>query len=609
MCRIHGHVNAGLTLHQLRTLGALQHHGGPDERTVEHGPRWALGNNRLAIVALDDGDQPFRLGDHILAVYNGEIYNHRELRKLLEDEGYRIADNCDGAILPALYHRYGDSFLDHLDGMYAIALLDLRQGTPRLLLATDPAGMKPIYYHLERDRSGIAFASEIPALLALPAVSPTADVDGLEEYLATKTPFGEQTMLRDVRVLPPGAVAVFTPGSAPRIARKPTAAGLDDDNGESVQDAGGRIRRLLRAEVHRLTQADVPVCAITSGGLDSSLITQLLTESVDGLHSFNIAYTGNWPFDERHFAAEVARRAGTVHHQVEADPADFPALLADVAWHLGQPNADPITLSTYVLFQAVHRAGFKVAVTGDAADELFSGYERIVRAVTDGPGWARRYVDALAAVPWSVREQLYTADYRHHVLDRGRTDDRLVAQLDPQTAQSPQHRLTRLTEFELTHRLPAYHLRRVDHLSMASSVEVRLPFCQPAVVRLGRALAAPLRVGAGRGKLALYAAAEGLLPDEVLHRPKQPFTLPVTAMLRPGQPLYDHAREVLTAPELASAGQLDPAAVGRLLRRQAERPDDTTALAVWSLMIHQIWRNVFGVRRADRTSRIPEAVA
>ncbi|MFD0384016.1 asparagine synthase (glutamine-hydrolyzing) [Streptomyces stramineus] len=381
MCRIFGHFDAEATPHELKAVAAMQRHGGPDAQTQVLGSGWALGNNRLAIMDLDGGDQPYTLGKDIIVVFNGEIYNHQELRHKLAARGHHFADSCDGSVIPALYAEYGEAFPEHLDGMYSVAVVDLR-GEPTLVLATDDVGMKPLYYHWDAALRHLYFASELPALLSFRNVPASPWEAGLDAYLATKTPFGEQTMFEGIQVLPPAATVRVTRSAGMRITRRDVSGGqaAHTDGAE----AAAHLLSTLRTEVHRLTMADVPVSAITSGGLDSSFVSALAAEKVTDLHSFNIAYTGTWPADERHFAREVAERNGTHHHQVEIDPASFPGMLSDVVWHLGQPNADPITLSTYALFAAVRDAGFKVAITGDAADELFGGYDRI-RAAVNAP--------------------------------------------------------------------------------------------------------------------------------------------------------------------------------------------------------------------------------
>ncbi|MEZ0089192.1 asparagine synthase (glutamine-hydrolyzing) [Streptacidiphilus sp. EB129] len=598
MCRIHGHFDATSSPHELRAAGALQRHGGPDDSRVACGPGWGLGSSRLALTDPAGGRQPYELaGGRIKVVFNGEIYNHAELRARLETRGHTFADRCDGSVLPAAYAEYGREFTEQLDGMYAVALMDLR-AEPTLLLATDDAGMKPIYYHWDEARRRLFFASELPALLALARIRPALWEPGLDSYLATKTPFGEETMFEGIRVLPPGTTAVCSSSKGLRLYRRQAA-----ETPLPPGEPGELVRGALTGEVRRLAVADAEVCAITSGGLDSSLVTALAAQdSTAGLHSFTIAYRGEWPGDERHFARAVAERCGTVHHQVELDIADFPELLPEVAWHLGQPNADPITLSTFGLFQAVHQAGFKVALTGDAADEIFAGYGRVHAAVAARGAWIPAYVDALAAIPQEARSRLYSADYRAYIGDRGSASEAIADRLREDAVR--RSRLDVLSDFETRVRLPAYHLRRVDHLSMAHAVEVRLPFCQRSVSGLALALPAEQRVGEGRGKVALYAAASGLLPQSVLSRPKQPFTLPITAMLAPGTPLAAYAREVLSPSRLRAAGLLDPTAVDRLLAAQRARPTDCLALAIWSLLMFELWREEFGV-----SGRVPQQAA
>ncbi|MEV7015243.1 asparagine synthase (glutamine-hydrolyzing) [Streptomyces sp. NPDC093991] len=599
MCRIYGTFNVRSEEAELRRVSDLMHHGGPDAQSFAHRADWALGNNRLSIMDPEGGAQPYRLG-RVTVVFNGEIYNHQELRERLTGLGFHFDDHCDGSILPALYTTYGERFPEHLDGMYSVAVMDLRS-VPRMVLATDDAGMKPLYYHWEGNAGRLHFASELPALLGFAGVPAEEDETGLDAYLTSKTPFGDRTMFRGVRVLPPAATVVVDHRDGLRIKHRPMAheQGLRPAAGRTLEESGTQLRDLLSREVSRLLVADAPVAAVTSGGLDSSLVTALAaqafraSEGAGSLHTFNVAYTGTWPSDERAYAAEVARSVGARHHQVEIDPATFPDLMTDVVRHLGQPNADPITLSTFSLFRAVRDAGFKVALTGDAADELFGGYSRMTQAVAaaHGEDWAGAYLDHLAAVPRALRESLYTDEYAASV----RTAEPAVPADVPQTLRlNLGTRLRRITAVEQRYRLPAYHLRRVDHLSMASSVEVRLPFCQPSVTRFAATLSDSHKLVPGQGvKRALYRAAEGLVPRSVLERPKQPFTLPITAMLVPGQRLWTLAQDALDPATLRADGRIRPERVAALFAEQAARPDDTVALALWSLMSHQLWRQEF----------------
>ncbi|MEU4895690.1 asparagine synthase (glutamine-hydrolyzing) [Streptomyces sp. NPDC044780] len=593
MCRVYGYINRDVPPTRLAHTGALLHHGGPDGRFLDHGPGWALGATRLAVMAPRHGAQPYTLGP-IRVVFNGEIYNHRELRERLAQDGYPIADPCDGAVLPALYHRYGASFADHLDGMYAIAVMDLRDG-PRLVLATDDTGVKPLYYHRDR-HGGLSFASEIAALRYLSGAGARQAPDALDTFLTTKTPLGTRSVYQDITALEPARTMTVTPHGHIRWHRRAPAAPPPEPGmsgpaasgpaAAGLEQAAGAVRDLLRTEVHRLAVADVPVAAVLSGGLDSSLVTGLLTEVVDDLHAFHIRYRGSWPADESAHARAVATERGVRLHEVELDPARIPDLLPKVLRHLGQPNADPITVSTYALFEAVRDAGFTVALTGDAADELFGGYDRVTEGVAARGDWGTGYVRALAAVPSPLRTRLYRPDYRDLLRETHTAEEELLERVRGRDGD----RLTAMTEVEIDLRMPAYHLRRVDHLSMASAIEVRPPFCQRSLVAAARRLPAHLKVHRGRGKRVLHAAARGVVPETVRNRPKQPFTLPITAMLAPGSALFAHAQEVLAPAELRTGGALDPGGVTALLRRQAVAPDAGSALAVWSLMVFELWR-------------------
>lgn len=604
MCRIFGCFNAPPT--GLAEVASLQQHGGPDSSGAVTGADWALGANRLAVIDPAGGAQPYSLGPGrgVHAVLNGEIYNHDELRDRLRRLGHRFDDRCDGSILPALYHEYGEELTEHIDGMYTLAIIDTR-AEPVLLLATDHAGMKPLYYHHDTADHALYFSSELAALLAFDGVDDRLWEPGLDRYLATRTPFGERTMLAEVRTLPPATTVVCRRGRPPRFLarRRPDPVPPTGDERETAE----LLRTTLRREVGRLLVADVPVAVIVSGGLDSSLVTALAAER-GPIDAFTIAYRGDWPFDERHFAQDVTARTGAVHHQVEVDPEELPALLQETVRHLGQPNADPITVSSLALFRAVREAGFTVALTGDAADEVFGGYARMLTAAEHGPGWQSGYLDALAAAPAALRNALYTPEYRAE-LARSGVGPLPAHTVDELSAAGPRSTLERITDFELRHRMPAYHLRRVDHLSMASSVEVRLPYCQQSVTRLGRALPDRMRISDGSVKRVLFGAAEGLLPRSVLDRPKQPFTLPVTAMLAPGTALWGFCHEVLSESALRRGGRLCTEAVRHLFTRQAAAPDDTAALALWALTVYQLWFDRLAHGAAERAGGAPEALA
>lgn len=601
MCRIFGSYN---WVPDTATLDRVAHdlrHGGPDEQSFASGSIWSLGSARLSVMDPLGGQQPYRLGS-VTVVFNGEIYNHDELRAYLRGRGHEFQDHCDGSILPALYLTFGDRFTDHIDGMYAVAVIDER-AEPRLVLASDDAGMKSLYYTFDEVENRLFFASELGALFAFGRHRPVENAFGLDEYLAAKAPFGDRTMFAGVHVLPPATTAVVTRRAGLQLTSRWAAVGESGSRADrTLQDVGAELEALLRREVSRLLCADVPVAAITSGGLDSSLVTALGASANPALNTFNIAYRGRWPSDERTFAGEVAAHVGTTHHQVELDPEDFPVLLPDLIRHLGQPNADPITLSSFALFGAVRDAGFKVAITGDAADEMFGGYARMSHvALAERPeSWIETYLDDLAAIPKRLRGRLYSDDFRDALPKSG-----LPPAFHEILEDTGRSGLARVLEAERRYRLPSYHLRRVDHLSMASSVEARIPFCQRSIVHFAATLGDDQRITTDGVKRALYAAADGLLPRSILTRPKQPFTLPIEAMLAPGQALWTCARDTLSTSTLLADGRLRADAVQQLFRVQAERPSKQASLAIWSLMVHQLWRQEFFTEASALSRRAP----
>jgi asparagine synthase (glutamine-hydrolysing) len=393
---------------------------------------------------------------------------------------------------------------------------------------------------------------------------------------------------------------VVEPGQKPRV-RSYARDRHDADRevmptGDFDTDAA-LLRELLVQEVRSLLVADVDVATMNSGGLDSSIVTAIAARYHPGIHSFHIRYRGDWPADESVYARQLAMAAKTRHHEVVADPADFPDLVGDVAWSVGA-NADPIALSSKVLFRAVRRAGFKAILTGDGSDELFGGYSRLADALGDhSEAWAAHYVEALAAVPRVLRERLYTDEFRDHLSGTGGLAcDQLEQRVRGLVRRHDGDRLAGLLAFEQADRLPAYHLARVDTTSMAHGVEARVPFLQGRVVRFARRLGSWQKINGEGVKRVLYRAAAGLVPASILGRPKQPFTLPVAAMLRRGQPLYDFAREVLDPVVVRRRGFFKPQVVEGLLRRHGNQPENATGLAVWSLLMLESFATAHGLR-------------
>lgn len=582
MCRIFGSLGDSIPSQEvLVEVAKTQSHGGPDSQCHSIGNSWTLGNNRLAIEGLAGGRQPFyRPG--IAIVYNGEIFNHQELRYKLAKEGYVVEDPCDGAVLPALYERYGIQFVEHLDGMFSMAIIDERQ-KPTLFLITDPAAVKSVYYAYDSASRTLCFSSELPPLFSFPTVPQNVSRLSIHEYLSLRSVWAPRTCFEGVRTIPPQSILEFSPGSPERVRRYAWSC-MRRESSESQLEGGVTLRRLLEKEVSKMFPLEVPACLVTSGGLDSSLLTVLAsTDRV--VDTYHLCYRGVWPDDERGFAREVAQRAGARYNEVEVDPARFPEILEKVCQHLGQPNSAPHNISTYELFRSIAKDGFKVALTGEGADEFFAGYQRFVDAVhAKDDSWSDAYLTRLAPFAWSIRDRIYTDDFRSSVNDTpGRVE---TVQTEIQDTKPGFDRLQSLLSIDQNERMPAYILRRVDHLSMAHAVEVRVPFCQPAVMAFARSLPIEQLVNAEGGKRAVYAAAEGLLPRGVLKRKKQPFTLPIQEFLKPGQKLFECASDIISSKRLRERGMLNQKQLSEMLSRPMLKDE---AMAVWSAVVLEMW--------------------
>ncbi|MYW67542.1 asparagine synthase (glutamine-hydrolyzing) [Streptomyces sp. SID8379] len=588
MCRIFGLLDPHLghdALHRLgeQTAGLLRH-GGPDGHAHRVFDGGLIGGTRLAISDPAHGWQPFTR-DGLTVFYNGEIYNAPALRRQLAAEGVQFSTDCDGEVIAPLFARHGTGAAALLDGMFAIAVHEQRTG--RLTLIRDQAGIKPLYLFADGGRFG--FASELAALLRLRGTAVQVDPDALDRYLRFKAPFGavpapgalgDPTMVEGVHALPPGHALQVTPGGAPRVTRVAEVAATRHT--DPVADLG----RLLPEAVAGMLPTDVPYCSVLSGGLDSSVVTTLAARAAGPVQTFTVVPRKKSAYDELAYAQLVAETTGSPLEQVPVGGGDIPALLPAVVASLGQPNSDPIIVSTYRLFRAVREAGYPVALTGDASDELFGGYDRFRALARSGD--ATGYRDALAGVPAAWQRSLYTDGALARLETAARPDDGPWARSHacPPTAADA------ATDFELRHRLPVYHLQRVDHLSAAHAVEARVPFCRNGVTALGRSLTLAQKLGPDdtvKITLARAAARHGWAPDAVLNRPKQPFTFRLADHLLDEQGLaLDWARQVLTDPA-ARRGWFAPDRVEKLLAEFEERRTEPLAHTVWALLVLELW--------------------
>ena len=501
-------------------------HRGPDGRGVEtHGRDLCLGAVRLAVVDPHGSHQPLHDSTGELSlVFNGEIYNFRELRAELKRHGHRFTTDGDGEVIFGLYREDPRGFAGRLDGMFAFALWDRTRR--RLLLCRDRLGIKPLLYWDDGRR--LIFASEAKGLLAHPAVPVGIDRAAIVDYLRYRFPMPSASAFAGVRKLPPGTCLTVEPSGGGRYTRRDTfwnaAAIVGSADGGSA--LGPVLERSLASTVAGLD----PPAMFLSGGLDSSTICALTAARSPLGESFSVGYGhGGWE-DERPHARAVAAELGLDHHETAIRPQDVPTLLEEVVWHLEEPVYTPVTLSTYAV-SALAARRHKVVLSGDGADELLLGYAhfREVQALADAGGpWEAQYWQALGWLSTEAFDQIVGADVR-----------RAAPGLETLTARCPVPATTadRMRWFEVHNKLTEYHLNRVDRLAMAHGLEVRVPYLRNEVVSWALSHAATTLLGPQPAKQPLREVAATRLPPGILGRPKQKFTAPsvlwLSGSLRP----------------------------------------------------------------------------
>lgn len=600
-------------------------HRGPDDHGIyldsENGV--GLGHNRLSILDLSPlGHQPMvdASGSVVLA-YNGEVYNFRTLRKELEAAGHRFKGNSDTEVILALYLAEGVSFVSRLNGVFAFAIWDRR--TKSMVLVRDGLGVKPMYV-AETDL-GVAFASEIKALLHLLPGARQLDVDALRRYLSFLWCPGAGTPLRSVKKLLPGEALLIRDG---RITRRwcwyqlPVVRGVRADLTESDAVAGTAFH--LRQAVERQMVADVPVGAFLSGGLDSSAVVAFAKAIDPDIRCFSIEMSGGQDeglVDDLPFAKEAARHLGVRLEVVSIDAPGMAADLVSMVEQLDEPLADPACLNVLYISRLARQHGIKVLLSGAGGDDLFTGYRRH-RAIQ-----AERYWTWLpSAIRWLCDEAVHSLDQRNPLVRRAakalsgagldgdgrianyfawsRRQDLLplytqefVAQLRDEPPAQPfldyltmlpsgAPPLARLLGLEQRFFLGDHNLIYTDKMSMAAGVEVRVPFLDVDLVEFAQRVPLGLKQRGKEGKWVLKKAMEPYLPDSIIYRPKSGFGAPLRRWMR--QELKPLVGDLLSADSLKRRGLFDFKAVQRLMDRH-DRGQVDAAYTLFSLLCIEIW--------------------
>lgn len=623
MCGIVGAWGAAAAL--VATANRLQAHRGPDGQGQYRDPDipLELGHVRLSILDLSpSGHQPMMDEDRsVVLVFNGEIYNYRELRADLEASGVRFRGHSDTEVLLALYLRDGATMLPKLNGIFAFSVWDRRR--QELFLARDALGVKPLYY--AESAAGFAFASEIKALLPLLGANRELDPASLHRYLSFLWCPGEGTPLRAIRKLPPGEAMVVRER---RVARRwqwyqlPVFRVQQDNMGEASAIRG--TETALRTAVHRQLVADVPVGAFLSGGLDSSAVVAMAREQVPDIQCFTIEPSGGaeeGQTDDLPYARRVARHLGVPLDVVSINAARMAADLETMVYQLDEPVADPASLNVLYISRLARDNGIKVMLSGVGGDDLFTGYRRH-RALDYDHAWSylpTSWLDALEHVTAGLDQrrpvfrrlaklfsgaglvgdarlanyfiwarearlmELYTQEFRAAIGPQPATQPMLdfLARLPDQTP-----RLERLLALEQRFFLTDHNLPYTDKMSMAAGVEVRVPFLDLDLVDFASSIPPRFKQQGSVGKWVLKKAMEPYLPREVIYRPKTGFGAPLRRWMR--HELRELLIDALSTESLRRRGMFDPVAVQRLIHdNDAGRVD--AAYTLLSLLCIEIW--------------------
>jgi asparagine synthase (glutamine-hydrolysing) len=609
-----------------RMCRVIEHRGPDDEGTLVEGAA-AIGMRRLSIIDLAGGHQPLSACDPAISVvFNGEIYNFRELQPLLEARGHRFRTHSDTEAIVHAYEEFGDAAPEHLRGMFAFAIWDSR--ARRLFIARDRAGEKPLYYTVTPEGTFV-FGSELKCLLEHSEVRRDVDTEALDAYLTFGYVPDPLSIFRGVHKLPPGHTLTLEGGRV-------TTKQYWDFRYEPVEDARPvedyleELRALLDESVRMRLVADVPLGAFLSGGVDSSTVVGLMARATNRpVKTFSIGFNED-SYDELRFARVAASEFGTDHHEFIVTP-EICSVVDELVRHFDEPFADSSAIPTYVVSKLA-REHVKVVLSGDGGDELFAGYtryvtdrrrsgfERLPRVVRKGlmqplgralphGAWGRnfihnvafdaldRYVEDISVFTRLDKLSLYANDFRSQLSDRR---DRAPASFRAHAAGARSGEpLDALLYLDSKTYLPGDILTKVDRMSMAASLEARVPLLDHKLIEFVTRIPAALKLRGGETKHVFKRAVRGLVPDTILDRPKQGFGVPIERWIN--ERLRGRVRGTLTESRTRQRGLFEQSHVALLLDEH-ERGRRDHSHKLWSLFMLELWQRTY-VDAADALKR------
>jgi asparagine synthase (glutamine-hydrolysing) len=604
-------------------------HRGPDEEGYYSDELASLGMRRLSIVDVEGGHQPMADEDKsIWVVFNGEIYNHKTLRQELEAKGHRFTSRCDTEVIAHLYEELGDGFLHRLRGMFTIALWDIKRR--RLLVARDRVGVKPLYY---RHISGeLFFGSELKCLLPTPGFERHVDAGSVQQYLSNLYVAAPKSIFSEVSKLPPGHVLEFQNGDCRVEAYWDLT--FRSDGPASLGESVDAVHASLEESVKVRMESDVPLGAFLSGGLDSSLIVAIMAEhSAAPVKTFTVGFGDESSgYSELPFARKVADAFGTDHHECQVDY-NVVDLLPKVLWHFDEPFGNSTAVLTYLLSQFA-REHVAVALSGTGGDECFLGYprylgltqgktyeripqvvrsqvvERLVARLPQGVGGnfpmdrlakrLHRFVDGMKLAPdrryvsWLT---YFGQDQRQHLTGQPDTDVPETILRDLFGHHADRSDIDRAFYTDVKAFLPFNQLEYMDKMSMACSLEVRVPFCDHELLELSASMPSKYKLKGLETKRVLKLVGERVLPRGTARRGKVGFDAPTGLWFN--NELRPICEALFSKNALRETGNFCPDDVGRLMAlHQSGRRD--LSLHLWMILVFEVWFRMYVIKGIDQ---------
>ena len=608
MCGIAGIINFNSPEDKeplLRQMVSILHHRGPDAAGIYTDAVAGLGHARLSIIDLSGGDQPIHNEDKtIWIVFNGEIFNYPELRKDLVNKGHRFYTQSDTEVLVHLYEDKGCDMFQELNGQFALGIWDKQKN--KLILARDRVGIRPLFFHESSGR--LVFGSEVKSIFADLNIQRVINPDILSEIFTAWTPLGSETVFKGIHQLQPGHFAEYSnDGLIVRPYWSPNF-NTSKDNEYIIDESVDELNGLLLDAAKIRLRADVPVGAYLSGGIDSTFTTSLVKTNFNNqLETFSVGFTDG-SFDESRYQVKAVDALGTYHRTVTCSEKDIGASFPDVVWHMETPVFRTAPTPLYHLSGLVRKSDFKVVLTGEGADELFAGYnifkeDRVRRFWAKNPESTMRPILLKKLYPYifdknKERSNIYVynffkqklTDIEHpvysHLIRWQNTSQIQNFFVDDYRKEMPSlddvveryrfsmpdgfeswEPLARAQYIEMDLFLSNYLLSsQGDRMAMANSVEGRYPFLDHRVIEFACRLPAKFKLNGLTEKYILKKAAEGKIPREIIHRPKQPYRAPISKCFFGDEPL-DYVEEMLSAEKIRDYGYFDSGKVARLVKK------------------------------------------